>query len=96
MALFGGTAPLIVTFLTEKVSLAPGYYLIMMTTVSLVAITKLLGKNRLLDCLNPSFLQHQELSCFDTTYLSIYWAHHLRINFLSPKIITLMSHTMNT
>lgn len=47
MALFGGTAPIIITLLTEKISLlAPSYYLLMMASVSLIAATTLLGNNR--------------------------------------------------
>lgn len=46
-ALFGGTAPLIVTLLTQHISLtAPAYYLIVMATISLFAISKLLGNNK--------------------------------------------------
>ncbi len=46
-ALFGGTAPLVVTLLTESIdSLAPAYYLILMGGVSLVTATTLLGKNK--------------------------------------------------
>jgi MHS family proline/betaine transporter-like MFS transporter len=54
MALFGGTAPLIVTFLTEKINIiAPAYYLIFMATISLIAITTLLSKTSILDFLKP-------------------------------------------
>jgi len=45
MALFGGTAPLVVGLLTQKVSaIAPAYYLIGMGGVSLIAISTLLNK----------------------------------------------------
>lgn len=47
MALFGGTAPLIVTLLTQHIGpLAPAYYLVLMAGISLVAISTLLSNNR--------------------------------------------------
>lgn len=53
MALFGGTAPLIVTLLTEQVSLlAPSYYLLIMASVSLLTATTLLSNNNYLRSLN--------------------------------------------
>ena len=46
MALFGGTAPLLVSVLVEKVSLtAPAYYLMIMATISLITAMHLLPKN---------------------------------------------------
>ncbi len=52
MALFGGTAPLIVTLLTEQVSLlAPSYYLLIMASMSLMTATTLLGHNQHLKAL---------------------------------------------
>jgi MHS family proline/betaine transporter-like MFS transporter len=45
-ALFGGTTPLIVSLLTENVSLiAPAYYLILMAGISLITATTLLSHN---------------------------------------------------
>lgn len=47
MALFGGTAPLIVTLLTQKLGLlAPAYYLILMASISLIAASTLLSRNQ--------------------------------------------------
>lgn len=47
MAVFGGTAPLIVTLLSEKVSLlAPAYYLFIMAGISLIAATTILSGNK--------------------------------------------------
>ena len=52
MALFGGTAPLLVTLLTEKFNpIAPAYYLFIMTGITLLTITTLLSKNRYLKAL---------------------------------------------
>ncbi len=46
-AIFGGSAPLIVALLTEKISLiAPAYYLIFMAVVTLIAATTLLSNNK--------------------------------------------------
>lgn len=45
-ALFGGSAPLIVTLLTEKISLiTPAYYLIFMAAITLITSTTLLSNN---------------------------------------------------
>lgn len=45
MALFGGTAPLVVSVLTQQVHvIAPAYYLMAMATISLVAILTLKKK----------------------------------------------------
>lgn len=47
MALFGGTAPIIVTLLTEHISsIAPAYYLIFMACISLIASFTLLNGNQ--------------------------------------------------
>lgn len=52
MALFGGTAPLIVTLLTDNVSLfAPAYYLCFMASITLLASLSLLPHNRHLSSL---------------------------------------------
>lgn len=52
MALFGGTAPLIVALLTTRVSLlAPSYYLLVMAGLSLFTATTLLGDNKYLKAL---------------------------------------------
>ena len=46
-ALFGGSAPLIVTLMTEKIGLiSPAYYLILMTCLSLMTATTLLSNNK--------------------------------------------------
>ncbi|SQG89138.1 major facilitator family transporter [Legionella pneumophila subsp. pascullei] len=46
-ALFGGSTPLIVTLLTEKINLiSPAYYLIFMASVTLVTVTTLLSNNQ--------------------------------------------------
>ncbi len=46
-ALFGGSTPLIVSLLTEKISLmAPAYYLIFMAVITFIAATTLLSNNR--------------------------------------------------
>lgn len=51
-ALFGGTAPLIVSVLAEKVNpITPAYYLIFMAGVSLIAASTLLRNNRSLGAL---------------------------------------------
>ena len=48
IALFGGTAPLIATVLTQHVSaIAPGYYLIVMAIISLITATTLLSKRNM-------------------------------------------------
>lgn len=56
MALFGGTAPLVVTFLTNNYGIiAPAYYLIVMAGISLMSALCLLSHNRsygVLDTLN--------------------------------------------
>ena len=54
-ALFGGSAPLIVTLLTEKVGLiTPAYYLIFMAGITLITATTLLRNNQTLGpLLNP-------------------------------------------
>lgn len=45
VALFGGTAPLVVTLLTQNVStIAPAYYLIVMASITLMAASMLLSK----------------------------------------------------
>lgn len=50
MAAFGGTAPLVVAFLAEKISSeAPAYYLILMALISFIAASTLLSKNKMLD-----------------------------------------------
>ncbi len=47
MALFGGTAPLIVTLFTQRLGLiAPAYYLMFMASISLIAVSTLLSHNR--------------------------------------------------
>jgi MHS family proline/betaine transporter-like MFS transporter len=39
MALFGGTTPLVITLLTERFGLlAPAYYLMIMASISLIAV----------------------------------------------------------
>ena len=51
-ALFGGTAPLIVSLLTDKVSLnSPGYYLMFMMVITLMTATTILADNQLLSAL---------------------------------------------
>ena len=46
-ALFGGSTPLIVSLLTEKISLiSPAYYLIVMAGITLIAATRLLSNNQ--------------------------------------------------
>jgi MHS family proline/betaine transporter-like MFS transporter len=53
MALFGGTTPLIVTLLIEKVNLvSPSYYLIFMAGITVITATTLLKNNQLLGSLN--------------------------------------------
>lgn len=54
-ALFGGSAPLIVTLLTEKIGLiTPAYYLSFMAAITLITATTLLGNNLSLEPLrNP-------------------------------------------
>lgn len=48
-ALFGGSAPLMVTLLTEKIGLiAPAYYLILMACLTLITATTLLNDNKFL------------------------------------------------
>ena len=55
MALFGGTAPLIVALLSAQVSLlAPSYYLLIMASISLFTATTLLDNNKYLKALNRS------------------------------------------
>lgn len=50
MALFGGTAPLIVTLLTQNVNvIAPAFYLAIMAGVSLIAASTLLNKQQALE-----------------------------------------------
>lgn len=45
MAIFGGTAPLIVVLLTQKISImAPAYYLVIMAAITLIAASTLLSK----------------------------------------------------
>lgn len=47
-ALFGGTAPLMLTYLTEKMGvLAPAWYLMLMAGITLLTASTLLGKNEL-------------------------------------------------
>lgn len=49
MAIFGGTAPLIVAVLTENVSLlAPSFYLLVMASIGLLAVSKMLPDNQYL------------------------------------------------
>ena len=51
-ALFGGTAPLIVSLLTEKISLnSPVYYLMFMMVITLMTATTILSDNQLLKAL---------------------------------------------
>ena len=52
-ALFGGSAPLIVTLMTEKIGLiSPAYYLILMTSISLITATTLLSNNKSLGAIH--------------------------------------------
>ena len=45
-ALFGGTTPLVVSLLTQNVSLiAPAYYLIFMASITLITATTILSNN---------------------------------------------------
>lgn len=54
MALFGGTAPLLLTLLTQEMNLiAPAYYLMFMAGISLIAASTLVGKANILDFLRP-------------------------------------------
>lgn len=47
MAIFGGSAPLIATLLTEKIGIiAPAYYLILMAGISLMSALSLLSHNQ--------------------------------------------------
>lgn len=49
MAIFGGTAPLFVTLLVKSFSLlAPAYYLMLMSFISLIAALSLVGRNQML------------------------------------------------
>lgn len=49
MALFGGSAPLVVTLLTDQIGLlAPAYYLILMASISLLAALTLLKSNKIM------------------------------------------------
>ncbi len=54
-ALFGGSAPLIVTLMTEKIGLvSPAYYLIVMTSITLLTATTLLSNNKSLGAIPNS------------------------------------------
>ncbi len=58
IALFGGSAPLIVTLLTEKISpIAPAYYLIFMAGITLITATTLLSNNKSLGPLHSPSLR---------------------------------------
>jgi len=46
-ALFGGSTPLMVTLMTEKISIiTPAYYLSFMAGITLITATTLLGNNQ--------------------------------------------------
>jgi MFS transporter, MHS family, proline/betaine transporter len=58
-ALFGGSAPLVVALLTEKIGLVtPAYYLIFMAAITLITATTLLSNNQSLGPLRNLFTRH--------------------------------------
>ena len=62
-ALFGGSTPLVLTLLTEKIGLiAPAYYLIFMAGITLIAAKTLLSNNQSLGPLHNSMRSAKQMN----------------------------------
>ena len=62
-ALFGGSTPLVVTLLTEKIGLiTPAYYLIFMAGITLITAKTLLSNNQSLGPLHNSMRSGKQMN----------------------------------
>jgi MHS family proline/betaine transporter-like MFS transporter len=62
MAVFGGIAPLVLVFLTQKLGvIAPAYYLMIMAGITFIAASSLLEKASTKDVSNPVFFHRKNI-----------------------------------